>query len=249
MALVRSMHTGNRRPGFFCPGTGSGPAAVRLGADITSRRKLMRKRRVEPRRKAAAEGKPEKSRNAVAGAMFGHKTFVTLAAVCALAALVGGGLWRLGVFSDYATYKDRQNKFSIEYPNSWEVVLSPLGVEVAFVSPQVPGDSVFRDNVNIHVQAGHVDIASKGSFVAQQIDELKLAGTEFRILSAGDFMVADLPASFLSCNIKIGDDDLLILTSVVSSDNTYFITCTTKQSNSASMESQCYKFVKSFKIL
>lgn len=101
-------------------------------------------------------------------------------------------------------FHDRLKKFSVQFPEKWELRKGMAGMDVVGISPLEGPEDRFRENVNIASQVTDQPIDMKMFFdEGQKALSEQLPG--FKLIGSGDLTVSGLPVKWIEFNQASGN--------------------------------------------
>jgi hypothetical protein len=174
----------------------------------------------------------------------------TLLGIAALVMVLGAGcsagtITTTDSNNPLATYENKDNKFSIEYPKDWEKKEGVFGTVVAFVSPQKVNDE-FPENLTVVVKPTEADVHD---YVASAVNSAPKSYDNFALVEDKPTTLAGVDGEMITYTFT--QDTLKLYTREifgVKNGKLYDVTFTTSQAEPDANWDVGQKMIASFKV-
>jgi serine/threonine-protein kinase len=133
---------------------------------------------------------------------------------------------------NFTAYTNSTHNVRIQYPQKWEKSEGVMGSTVAFASPQESAKDLFKENVNLYVQALPADAKiTLDEFTQQSIAQIKQMITDAQMVESTSDTLSNLPAHRVVYTGKQGQFNLKFYQTYLLKDSKVYIMTYTAQAD------------------
>ena len=168
-------------------------------------------------------------------------------AACAAGLVVAAGSMQSAFSEGGGAYVSKEKKFSITFPNDWEIKENFMGTTVLALRPAAAND-VFRENINVVVEDVPKTMTVDQYFDAS-LASLKKLLTDFAEIAKGDSTINGQKLKWLTYRHRMGQlKPEVLVYCAVKDGRGYAVTCSTVEGGLDKWRKRFEEIVGTFKL-